>query len=334
MEKFASYKIGLLLIGLTLSSSSCQMRRCEALETFTFSRELIYPIKEGETKHLNGSITYNEEEVLNDIQVFAKLYHFKNDTPYQYAQITASQYYNGIHRGDSIIYDFDVSESAYYAKYKILIKLSIYNMEDIELLDSRDLYLYVENSEDINPDDYRSSPLVKDSLTYQDGSIFREEYLFDGIKNVYNLPYYYRLDASIFSFNYLSDIPFTIENAYLSFIDKDNLFPHIISFEGKKILPLRYEEVDGVVAFYFSNLFINKDSLDMSSVNREGYLRTSFLYFPRNHIEQIQGYTFEINLVNMGANGIAVHHEVMLNTSKPLLGPCNKAVYCVIGGVA
>ena len=303
------------------------------VELFTYSNELIKPIREGEAKRLIGTIKYNGEDELANIKVIAKLYHHKNDTPYQYRQVTASLLYPVVNSGDVIVYDFDVSDSDTYAKYKILITLCVYREDEGRLLHWRDLYLYTKSNEVINPDEYRFSPLIYNHLTYQDGSKFTEEFLFEGIKNE-NSMLYYRLDPSIFSFNYSSSIPLTMGDCYISFIDKDNLYPHINERDGYKTLPLIFHEEDGLITFKFQTLYVNKDDLDMSSYLRDGYYRTNYLYFPRNKQTQIQGYTFYINLVNMGANGIAVHHEVMLKTSRPLLGPCNEAVYCVVGGKA
>lgn len=332
--KIIKASISLVTVATSLSGCSKEYQRSEALELFTFSSELIRPIEEGEKKHLNGSIIYNGEEVISKAKVLAKISYFKDDEEYLFAQVSASNTYFNLSKNDVINYDFDVTDSEIYAKYKMLIKLCVYNMASKELLDERDLYLYTITHEEINPDDYRYSSLILNKLTYQDGNEFKEEYQFDGIKNINNLPYYYRLDASVFSFNYYSDIPFTLDNAYLTFIDQDNLFPHLIENDGYKILPLLYKEEEGVISFYFDTLYVSKVDLDMSSYQVEDYYRTHYLYFPRNKYTNIQGYSFYINLENMGANGIAVHHEVMLNTSRPLLGPCNEAVYCVVGGKA
>ena len=320
---------------LLLASCSYDLSKAEAEEDFIYSDEIIYPIEEGSDLTLSGSIYYQGTQKHESIFGLAHFYHYVNGQYELYRYMTVIKPFI-LYPNTSISYSFDVYMANVYAKDGILIELDLADPQNSShKYASKTLKVSTYLNEVINVDDYRTSFLNINRLSKQNGEEISEIFMFDEIPNHELIPYYWRFDISSYNFFYVSSLPFTMEQAYLSFVDTNNLFPSIpLEEDGTKILHLSYKQVYQRVYLEFRPLFVSPITLDISRGLKIGYQKTNYLFFPRNKQTELQGYTFTINMLNMGANGIAVHHEVMLNTSKLLIGPCNDSTFCIVGGKA
>lgn len=302
-------------------------------DSFIFSNELIEPIEIEEEKNLSGSISYRGEEILNNVRVVANFYLNYQSEPYCYASYEGNVL-NSVKKGDIISYSFDVYGASYLAEAGIDIELGIEDYLTRSFITYRHLKVYTKLHEVINPDDYRLSSLYLNNVTLANGEEISEEYLFDGLKNEYILPYYYRLDPTILRFKYTSKLPFHADESYISFVDKSNLFPSIPTFNGKKRIGLIYEQVEDEIVFHFQSLFVSRETLDMAlgSKDEEEYISSKYLYFPRGYQNLLQDYLYSIQIQNMGVNSININHDFQIHTQSNVLGSCDSAAYCIISG--
>ena len=161
----------------------------------------------------------------------------------------------------------------------------------------------------------------------------KETCLFDGIKKKYIIQEYHRIDPSLFHYKYQCNYQVTIDKAELMFIDRDNLFPSInISRDGFKVLPLTFTQEGENIFLHFKRMYINPSTYEISTTPLTGYTNTKYLYLPRNKQSKFNNYVFYLNVNGIGLNKISFNHEFKIETLRPLIGSCDSATYCVVGG--
>ena len=232
-----------------------------------------------------------------------------------------------------IAYSFDIDDSRLnLAREGITVRLGLYDLNTKSYIDYIDGHLYTKLNSEISIDDVPREYVLDRSLYLASGDI-SERYNFSNYTHLLDIPYYYRLDISSLSFVYKSYKAFTYKDAYLFFNDSNNLFPYIESNNSNKIIPLKAKDNNGTISFGCSSLYVEKDTLTMSSKARTGYIESNYFYLPKNKISKLQGLSLNINVNEMGINKISYTYSFEINFDSLLLGPCNESMYCIVGGV-
>ena len=322
----------LLLIVLLVSLNGCKdFRKADADELFIFSNELLSPTVENEKKYIKGSITYNGDTTLNDITVLS-IATYKAD-PYQFKHTYMVYPTYTLSKGNKMNFFYELPDASSYIDKEIDIELSVYDYQNNKKLESKYLKVRGPLNMEVNVDDYRLSPLEINRFTTMSGKEVKETFLFDAIENKYILPIYHRIEPSIFSFKYQCDFTSSNPTAEMAFIDEHNLFPSIrTASSGYKVIPLSCSRSGDRMKFTFPKLYIEPNSLDMALSPYTGYRKTKYLYLPRNKQKEFNSYTFYLSVQNIGLNKIRFFHEFKIETLRPLIGSCDIATYCVVGG--
>lgn len=167
-------------------------------------------------------------------------------------------------------------------------------------------------------------------------SYFKEEFDFQFFSKRLSVRNYYRLPLDDYYFTYDSLGSFAYAEAYISFGDPLNVFPLIDSvnqFKEKRVeLELSMNIPD--VYFYFKKpLYVEPNYLLMSNLPKEGLVKTNFFYFPIYKLKELNGMQFKICINKLGHTKNSFSYTFSYYSDKYLVGNCNNADYCVVGGI-
>ena len=230
-------------------------------------------------------------------------------------------------------YNFTIDDrSLNLAREGITVRIGIYDNDTRSFINYIDGHLYNKKEESVNINEV-SGDLIYDKCLYLSDNKATETFNFDNYSSILEIEHYYRLDISSLSFRYNFIKPFKMKEAYLMFVDEYNLFPYLNEEDGKKKVALKAIEKNKVVTLGYETLYVEPDSLSMSSTKKSGYIETNYLYLPKNQLSKLQGMSLFIFAKELGVSSLSFVFSCSMNISHLLLGPCNLAEYCVVGGV-
>lgn len=314
-------------------SLGCKETRASNGFDIEYIGNIYDPVEPYSLLTVNGKLKIKSGYHHNRLRIFYELYSpLKYGMSKRYASGYASDAFTYPDKNE-ISYTFEIDDTRLnLAREGITVRLGLYDLSSRSYLDYIDGHLYTKLNSEFSIDDVPREYVIDRSLYLASGDI-SERYNFSNYTHLLDIPYYYRLDISSLSFTYKSYKAFTYKDAYLSFNDVNNLFPYIESNNSNKVISLKAKDNNGTISFGCSSLYVEKDTLMMSSKPRAGYIESYYFYLPNNKISKLQGLNLNISVNGMGINGMSYIYPFQINFDSLLLGPCNESMYCIVGGV-
>lgn len=97
-------------------------------------------------------------------------------------------------------------------------------------------------------------------------------------------------------------------------------------------IPIVSEKLDtGVYSIKtHQQLFVNKQTLQMSLEKGDGYLPTKYIYLPRDEMRYQNEIECSLSLENFGPDGDQISHSFTLKALTNVMGDCHNSEYCII----
>lgn len=159
-----------------------------------------------------------------------------------------------------------------------------------------------------------------------------EKLTFKGFNEFYIPNYYHKLDISDFSIKTDSTLlsPFKLEGT-LIINNLHGVFNDLNSNEQYASLKLTKVLINGSYALKFADsLYVNKETLLMSSTPKEGYVPTEHLYFPRNEMQLQDEYDCTIAFTELGIDYDKLNFTFKLKALINTVGDCHNSEYCIV----
>ena len=322
----------LMLVTINISLGCKEVKASNGFDV-QYIGNIYDPVEPNTLLTVNGKLNIKSGYNHNKLRIFYELYSpLKYGMSKRYASGYASDQFS-YPASREISYSFDIDDRRLnLAREGITVRLGLYDLNTKSYIDYIDGHLYTKLNSEISIDDIPREYVLDRSLYLASGDI-SERYNFSNYSHLIDIPYYYRLDISSLSFIYKCYKAFSYKDAYLFFNDSNNLFPYIESNDSNKVIPLKAKDNNGTISFTCSSLYVNKETLMMSSKARAGYIESSYFYLPKNKISKLQGLNLNINVNEMGINKISYTYSFEISFDSLLLGPCNESMYCIVGGV-
>ena len=333
MRKFTFFFL-IIPILLIYINSDFPMHKAEAGNIYdvTYESPVYEPVEPFSSTNISGSIFILNGPSKSTLRVKYDLYSplkFGDEDSYKSGYVSTSFSFPATKKID---YSFTINDSKNYARKGIKVKLGIYDTASKKYLDYIESYLF--NKEDIYIDiDDIAGELVIDRCLSLNSTKYVEKYDFTNFSHILELDNYYRLDLSSLSFKYDFYKDYRVSSASLSFVDAYNLFPYIEGEGNIKRVPLFPYINNKEVYFKFNGLYTKKNTLEMSLNYQEGFVETNYFYFPKNQLWLLQGSLFALNIYQSGVSSLCFDFDFEVDIKALLLGPCNEASYCVVGGI-
>lgn len=160
-----------------------------------------------------------------------------------------------------------------------------------------------------------------------------EKLIFENFDGPYMPDFYHRIDLSNFKIKCSSgfDTALTVREGYLFITNINGTFDDLSQSGNNAIIPLTLKKSGDYYALCFLNdMYVDQLTLHMSSSPKSGFVKTKYLYLPRNEKRNENEYEFNIKLNDFGMerNNYAgtFRYKSLLNT----LGDCHNSKYCVV----
>lgn len=176
---------------------------------------------------------------------------------------------------------------------------------------------------------------VSKSLAYYKGNWVQinEEYLFQGFDRKQVPSFYHEFSLDTFSIKtYFADA--TINSNYEAFLLVSNRNGIFNDFEHDDFLariPISlYKKEEEMIGFCFKDiLYVDPESLLMSTFSRNGYVETNHFYFPKNEMSAQGEYEIYLMCSNFGSDKVdfvaTFKTKALMNT----MGDCYTSEYCI-----
>ena len=166
--------------------------------------------------------------------------------------------------------------------------------------------------------------------------INEETYNFTDTNEFLSLDSQSKINLSEFGFIYTPSNFYHVNEAYLEIVDYENVYPNLTKVDGDKTIriPLTSVNVNKNVSFELNcNMYVNKSSLDMSSIPLEGYEETNSLYVPFS--KQMKMCDNEVNIIlhESGFDLSKITIPMSFVIDRNAFGFCDDSDYCIHGGV-
>ena len=336
MQKLRLFSLIATIIGSTGSSVSPVMSfaiyHSEDDKEFIYSEDLLLPRTPYEEYTFSGYIYYRGKETLENTTIHARFYnkyYFGDDDWYSSSYAFRPK---EISPHTRINYSFSIPNVITISNSDVRVDIGLYNVSSRSYYIDNTLHIGCKQYGEYNTKDYQVNDLVFNNIYNQVGKRIKETYKLKSLRPFINVDNYYYLDISslVLSYDGINDI--SASSITLSFEDINNLYPNINKDEyGNCLLTLSLKKEDDY-SFAFDSLYVNPDTLDMSSNYVEGYRKTKYLFLPRNKVEEFDNYNFVLCINDLGPNEIDIVHEFTADFSSLLIGPCYKSKYCIVGG--
>lgn len=110
--------------------------------------------------------------------------------------------------------------------------------------------------------------------------------------------------------------------------DKNNIFPLLTHKEDKVIINFELENKNGM--YYLSlldKLYVYNGTLILSNSPKEGFVRTNYLYIPKNCSKD--EFDITIYFKNLGLQKVNCYYNYVLRRKNKFIGTCSTSLYCV-----
>ena len=179
---------------------------------------------------------------------------------------------------------------------------------------------------------YKSASKIY-SLSSGKWTITYESLVFHNFQDKYVPNYYHKLDLSNFYIERTGAIPpnLTFKRGQLLISNINNTFGSLSKDGSTVLLDLNLRKSGSTYYLEVDNdLFVNQRNLDMSFVEKEGYVKTKHLYFPLNNKKNEETYTCTIVIDGLGIDSsdflLTFKYKSLLN----IFGDCHNSEYCIV----
>jgi hypothetical protein len=161
-----------------------------------------------------------------------------------------------------------------------------------------------------------------------------EEYDFTPINSFISSDNENKIDVSETFFKYSPANTFKYSSAYLEITDYENIYPEVLGSNKQRKVPLKVNEKDGEISFEIeSQMYVNYNTLEMSSFKENGYSKTNSFFVPMGKEEALSKNDFKIVIVEAGFNLNTIEIPLEYFNFSKVFGSCGESDYCIHGGI-
>ena len=157
------------------------------------------------------------------------------------------------------------------------------------------------------------------------------EYRFANFDDLYIPSFYHKLDLSDFMIS-MSEANLKIFNCKASLLIENYVATNYQSDDPYLTIPLTFESVRNTYLYLKPaiDLFVDKETLEMSLESHQNYVKTRHFYLPRNGFKNQEDYTFTILFQDFGNDHLKVYHTFKMRALSNTIGDCVSSEYCII----
>ena len=247
----------------------------------------------------------------------------------------SSKYYN---RGSQNSVTFSLPIRDHLTVNGLTLKYEIVNASSYTILKAYSSTFYPSSDSFINWMELKQNPHVSKALGfYSDGKTMKpliETIDFTSFGDYLDVDYYYRLELNKNYISYPNDCEFRYASASLTFNDSEMIFPYYEhQSSGDISIPLSMVRNGNSLFFKFKNTFyINKRTLQMSNIYRNGFVTSKDFYLPINGRSRFNGKQIFFVLEGLGNDNISTSFPLRYDVTSSLVGVCTDGDYCIVGG--
>lgn len=142
------------------------------------------------------------------------------------------------------------------------------------------------------------------------------------------------IDFSTVFFEYLENFDFTYSKAELHIKDYKDVYPNLVKIDNEIVINLACFNKKGTICFeYYDNLYVNQESLDMSSIALSDYVEADNFYIPIGKQHLLEENDAYILVKEVGYSAIDITLPLSFYFNKKMLGLCYDSDYCIEGGI-
>lgn len=178
--------------------------------------------------------------------------------------------------------------------------------------------------------------IVSDSelvVVRNDGSYVTKKlsYSFSGFDGIYTPSFYHKIDLSNFQIIFGNDEWFYFNcNPSLIIKNYNNIFDDIEGANETVTFDLKTKkELLGCSFQLVNDLYVDKETLKLSSTPKEGYVKTRHIYFPINDMQNQDKYECYFSLKDFGIDHDLLIHNFELKALRNTFGDCSNSKYCI-----
>lgn len=153
---------------------------------------------------------------------------------------------------------------------------------------------------------------------------------FENFEGLYSPDYYHKIKLSDFKINIDSKLqPLFDCNPSLIIKNADGVF-NDISTSNNVEFPLTLVKLASGFTFQLKNdLYVNKETLLLSSVPKDGYVKTKHIFLPRNNMQNESKFTAYFVFTDFGIDKDLVRHSFQFKALRNIIGDCSNSEYCI-----
>ena len=161
-----------------------------------------------------------------------------------------------------------------------------------------------------------------------------EEYDFTPVNSFISSDNENKIDVSETTFKYSLPDAFKCTKAELQIIDYENIYPNISSSDNIKRIPLDVNVNSKDVFFSLnSGMYVNHNTLEMSSDYIFGYTQTNSFFVPIGKENDLSKNEIKIVLYESGFNLNTIEIPLEYFNISKVFGSCGESDYCIHGGI-
>lgn len=142
------------------------------------------------------------------------------------------------------------------------------------------------------------------------------------------------LDFSTVNFEYLENFDFIYSKAELHIKDYNDVYPQLTKTDNEIVINLACFNKKGTICFaYNDNLYVNQETLDMSSIYLPDYVEADNFYIPIGKQHLLEESDSYILVKEVGYSSIDITLPLSFYFTKKMLGLCYDSDYCIEGGI-
>ena len=170
--------------------------------------------------------------------------------------------------------------------------------------------------------------VVKSDGTYSTRTITHS---FTGFDGLYIPSFYHKIDLQDFQINLgRNDITFFNCNPSLVIKNYNNMFDDIEGVNETATFYLKLKkQISGYTFDLRDDLYVNQETLRLSSIPRDGYVKTKYIYLPINEMQNQDKYECYLSLQEFGIDKDLVLHNFELRALRNTFGDCHNSKYCI-----
>lgn len=155
---------------------------------------------------------------------------------------------------------------------------------------------------------------------------------FTGFDDYYVPDYFHKINLNDFKITTSIDCPSILGmEPSLLISNVDGIFNDVSNEDELVSFKLKPKISENFCTFSLENpLFVDKETLLMSSTYKEGYVKTNYIFFPRNQMKKQEDFEAYFQLRKFGPDMDTIIHPFKLRALKNTIGDCRNSEYCVL----